>query len=282
MLNATIKECPVFGGKVKSFDAAKVAGMKGVKKVVQVGDTAVAVVADTWWQAKTALDALPIVWDEGENAKVSSASIADMLKAGLDADQAFVGNKNGDAKTAIAGAAKKVEAVYAYPYLNHAPMEPMNATARYTPDKCEVWCGTQNGEAAFAATLAASGLPADKCDVYKLLLGGAFGRRGAFHDYVRQAVLDRQADARHAGEAAVDARRRHDAGPLSSGHAVQAGRRLRREQQSHRPAHAHFGAIDPRLRAPGSAAERRRPGHLPGRRRRAANSSSATARFRTC
>ena len=80
MLNAAIKECPVFGGKVKSFDAAKVAGMKGVKKVVQVGDTAVAVVADTWWQAKTALDALPIVWDEGPNAKVSSASIAEVAQ----------------------------------------------------------------------------------------------------------------------------------------------------------------------------------------------------------
>ena len=188
MLNATIKECPVFGGKVKSFDAAKVAGMKGVKKVVQVGDTAVAVVADTWWQAKTALDALPIVWDEGENAKVSSASIAEILKAGLDAPQAFIGNQNGDAKAAIAGAAKKVEAVYAYPYLNHATMEPMNATARYTADRCEVWCPTQNGEAAFAVTLAASGLPADKCDVYKIHLGGGFGRRGAFHDYVTQAV----------------------------------------------------------------------------------------------
>jgi isoquinoline 1-oxidoreductase beta subunit len=189
MLNATIKECPVFGGKVKSFNAAAVAGMKGVKKIVQVGDTAVAVVADTWWQAKTALDALPIAWDEGENAKVSSASIGDMLKAGLDAEQAFVGNQHGDAKTALAGAAKKIEAVYAYPFLNHAPMEPMNATARYTADKCEVWCGTQNGEAAFAAVLAASGLPADKCEVYKLMLGGAFGRRGAFHDFVRQAVL---------------------------------------------------------------------------------------------
>ncbi len=189
MLNATIKECPVFGGKVKSFDAAKVAGMKGVKKVVQVGDTAVAVVADTWWQAKTALDALPIVWDEGENAKVSSASIAEILKAGLDAPQAFVGNENGDAKAAIAGATKKVEAVYAYPYQNHATMEPMNATARYTADRCEVWCPTQNGEAAFAATLAASGLPADKCEVYKIHLGGGFGRRGAFHDYVTQAVL---------------------------------------------------------------------------------------------
>ena len=84
MLNAAIKDCPVFGGKLKSFDEAKVAGMKGVKKVVQVGDSAVAVVADTWWHAKTALDALPIVWDEGENAKVSSESIAKWLAEGLD------------------------------------------------------------------------------------------------------------------------------------------------------------------------------------------------------
>src|ERR1700716_4336648 len=91
MLNAAVKACPVFGGKVKSFDAAKVSGMKGVHKVVQVGDPGVAVIADTWWQAKTALDALPISWDQGPNAKVSSASIAETLKAGLDAEQAFVG-----------------------------------------------------------------------------------------------------------------------------------------------------------------------------------------------
>src|SRR5689334_16241013 len=190
MLNAAIKDCPVFGGKVKSFDEAKVAGMKGVKKVVQVGDSAVAVVADTWWHAKTALDALPIVWDEGPNAKVSSATIAEVLKAGLDADQAFVGNQNGNAKEALAGAAKKVEAVYAYPFQNHACMEPMNITVRYTPEKCEAWGPTQNGEGAFAAMLAASGLPADKVDVYKTMLGGGFGRRGAYpDDYVTQAVL---------------------------------------------------------------------------------------------
>ena len=120
MLNAAIMECPVFGGKVKSFDAAKVTGMQGVKHVLQVGDTAVAVVADTWWQAKTALDALPIVWDEGPNANVSSASIAEMLEEGLNAEQAFVGNEGGDAKAALASAAKKVEAVYFYPYQNHA------------------------------------------------------------------------------------------------------------------------------------------------------------------
>ncbi|MDA9507554.1 aldehyde dehydrogenase [Bradyrhizobium sp. CCBAU 11386] len=189
MLNAAIKDCPVFGGKLKSYDEAKIADMKGVKKVVKVGDTAVAVVADTWWHAKIALEALPIVWDEGDNAKVSSESIAKWLAEGLDDGQpAYVGNKNGDVKAAIAGAAKKVEAVYSYPYQNHATMEPMNATALYTADKCEVWCGTQNGEAAFAATLEASGLPAEKCDVHKVMPGGGFGRRGQT-DYVRQAVM---------------------------------------------------------------------------------------------
>src|SRR5436190_1815129 len=194
MLNAAIRECPVFGGKLKSFDANKVAGMKGVKKVVAVGDNAVAVVADTWWQAKVALGELPIVWDEGANAKVSSADIAATLKAGLDADQAFVGNQAGDIKAALGGAAKKIEAVYAYPFQNHACMEAMNATARYTPERCEVWEPTQNSEGAFAAALAASGLPADKVDVHNVMLGGGFGRRGAYpgdytNDYVAQAVL---------------------------------------------------------------------------------------------
>jgi isoquinoline 1-oxidoreductase subunit beta len=188
MLNAAIKDCPVTGGRLKSYDEAKIAGMKGVKKVVRVGDTAVAVVADTFWHAKTALDALPIVWDKGENAKVSSASIAQWLSEGLEGGQAYVGNSNGDVNTALAGAVKKVEAVYSYPYQNHAAMEPLNATALYTPDKCEVWCGTQNGEAALAAVLEGSELPADKCDVHKLMLGGGFGRRGQT-DYVRQAVL---------------------------------------------------------------------------------------------
>jgi len=188
MLSAAIKDCPVFGGKLKSFDETKVISMKGIKKVVRVGDSAVAVVADTWWHAKTALDALPIIWDEGENAKVSSASVAKWLEEGLDpAQPAFVGNQKGDAKAAIAAAAKKIEAVYSYPYQNHAAMEPLNATVLYTADKCEVWTGTQDGEAAFAAVIEASGLPADKCEVHKIMMGGGFGRRGV-NDYVRQAV----------------------------------------------------------------------------------------------
>ena len=188
MLNAAIRDCPVFGGKLKSFNASAIDKRPGVKKVVRVGDSAVAVIADTWWHAKTALDALPIEWDEGPNAKASSESFAAVLKAGLDAPQAIVGNQNGDARAAIAAAPRKLEAVYSYPHQNHATMEPMNATARYTAERCEVWCPTQNGEAALAATSEASGLPAAKCDVYKQLLGGGFGRRGQ-SDYVRQAVL---------------------------------------------------------------------------------------------
>jgi isoquinoline 1-oxidoreductase beta subunit len=188
MLNAAIKDCPVFGGKVKSFDAAAIASRPGVKKVMQVGDSAVAVVADTWWRARTALDALPIVWDEGPNAKLSSADIAAMLKAGLDAPDAVVGNSNGDARAALASAKRKVEAVYSFPFQNHATMEVMNATAKWTPERCEVWTPTQNGEAALAATSEAAGLPSAKCDVYKMHLGGGFGRRGATHDWVRQVV----------------------------------------------------------------------------------------------
>ena len=187
LLCAAISGCPVFGGTMKSFDAAHIMSMKGVRKVVPAGDSAVAVVADHWWEAKVALDALPITWEEGSNATVTSASIAEFLKTGLDAEQAFVGNENGDAKQAIARAAKKVEAIYNFPYQHHATMEPMNATALYTADRCEVWAPTQNGEAALAVTSEASGLPLAQCDVHKMPPGGGFGRRTT-HDYVQQVV----------------------------------------------------------------------------------------------
>jgi isoquinoline 1-oxidoreductase beta subunit len=188
MLIATIKDCPVPTGTVKSFDAAKVAGMPGVKKVVQVGNSGVAVIADSYWHAHKAIEVLPIVWDPGAAGKVSSATIAQFLEGGLDAEQAFVGNKAGDAKADLGAATRKIEAVYSFPYQNHATMEPMNATALYTADKCEVWGPTQNAEAALAAVAEESGLPVGKCDVHKVLCGGGFGRRGRV-DYVRQAVL---------------------------------------------------------------------------------------------
>jgi isoquinoline 1-oxidoreductase beta subunit len=188
MMNAAIRDCPVFGGKVKSVDEAAALKRPGVKKVVRVGDSAVAVIADTWWRAKTAVEALNIEWDNGPNGLLSSASHAAIMKAGLSAPEAFIGNQNGDTKAALASAARKVEAVYSYPHQNHACMEVMNATARWTTDRCDVWAPTQNGEAAFAAAIEASGLPAAKVDVHKMHLGGGFGRRG-MTDYVRQAVL---------------------------------------------------------------------------------------------
>ncbi|MBL8327499.1 MAG: xanthine dehydrogenase family protein molybdopterin-binding subunit [Rubrivivax sp.] len=188
MLHASIRACPVFGGKLRGFDAARVSGMPGVKKIVRVGDNAVAVVADTWWRANKALTALPVDWDLGPHAAAQQPAIDAMIAEGLRAEQAAVGNSNGNVREALASAARRIDAVYAYPHQNHATMEPMNATARWTPERCEVWTPTQNGEAALAATAEAAGLPAAQCEVYKIHLGGGFGRRGAVHDWVRQAV----------------------------------------------------------------------------------------------
>ncbi len=189
MLNAAIKACPVFGGKLTAYDDAKIKDMPGVRHVVRVDATTVAVVADTWWQAKRALDALPFTWDEGAAAKASSATIAETLKEGLTAEGDNGANRNGDVAAALKDAAKTIEAVYATPFLAHACMEPMNCVAKVTADRAEVWVPTQNGEASLAAAAEASGLPLEKCEVYKHDLGGGFGRRGGTQDYVRQAVL---------------------------------------------------------------------------------------------
>ncbi|HEV2977992.1 MAG TPA: molybdopterin cofactor-binding domain-containing protein [Casimicrobiaceae bacterium] len=188
MLNAATRACPVFGGKLVSYDDAKVSRMPGVRRVVRVNDYTVAVVADTWWHAKTALEALPVVWDEGAAASQTSATIAERLKEGLTAESAFVSRKEGDALKAIEGAPKKVEAVYSTPFLAHATMEPMNATAKVSSNRAEVWVPTQNAEASLAALAEESGLKLDQCEVYRLDLGGGFGRRGGTQDFVRQAA----------------------------------------------------------------------------------------------
>src|SRR5689334_9136719 len=189
MLNASIMDAPVFGAKVKGFDQAKAMAMPGVRHVLRIGETAVAVVADTWWQANQALKALNIAWEESPNDNVSSQSIYALLQQGLDAKEGvFIGNKAGDAPQAIGDAAKKIEAVYFAPFENHFTMEPMNCTALVTADRCEVWGATQNGEGALAAAAEAAGLHPSKCDVHKLHLGGGFGRRGR-QDYTTKAVL---------------------------------------------------------------------------------------------
>lgn len=188
MLVAVPRACPVHGGKLKSFDAATISGMRGVKHVLRVDDETVAVVADTFWRAKTALDALPIAWDEGAGAKVSSETIATLLHEGLTADTRFVGNRVGDAKAVLAGASRVIEADYSFPYQNHAPMEVLCATVRWTPERCEMWGPTQVPDLALETMATAAGLPVEACEVHVMRIGGSFGRR-LFADYVRMATL---------------------------------------------------------------------------------------------
>ena len=229
MLNAAIKDSPVFGGKVKSFEADKVKGMPGVKHVLPVGDSAVAVVADTWWEAKTALDALPIVWDEGPNAQVSSATIAEMLKQGLDAPQAFVRNQNGDAK---ADAGRRGE-------------EGRGRLRLSVPEPRADGADERDGQV-HGRSLRGLGPHAERRGRIRRHAGGlraAGGQVRGLQDQPRRRLRparrvprlrhagrpDRQADPGHAGEASVDARRGHDPRPISPGHAGQddgrAGRR---------------------------------------------------------
>jgi isoquinoline 1-oxidoreductase beta subunit len=188
MLCAAVKSCPVFGGKLVSFDEAKVLSMRGIKGVVKVDDSTVAVVADTWWRAKNALENLPIDWDLGPNAKASSSTIAASLKEGLNAEGDFWQRKTGDAPAAIKTAAKTVEAVYVTPFVAHATMEPMGCVVKIGGGRAEAWVPTQNAEASIAALSEASGLKLDQCDVHTIDLGGGLGRRGGTQDFVHQAV----------------------------------------------------------------------------------------------
>ncbi|MFO2005608.1 molybdopterin-dependent oxidoreductase [Pseudomonas aeruginosa] len=188
MLNATVRACPIEGGRVKSFDAEAVAKMPGVRHALQIDETTVAVVADGWWQAKSAIEALPIEWELGPNRDLNSESIAAILDAGLSREKGFVGNEIGDARSVLTDATETISATYSYPYQAHAAMEPLNATALYTRDKCEVWVATQNSTSCLETTASASGLPRERCEVYRLHLGGGFGRR-LYTDFVRQAVL---------------------------------------------------------------------------------------------
>jgi len=188
MMYAAIAQCPVFGGKVKSVDAAKIQDRRGVHKVLPMGEF-VAVVADNWWRAKEALKELPIQWDFGPNAGVTSASIKEFLRTGLAAENdVVVAKKEGELGDNMAGAAKVLEAEYYTPYLAHATMEPMGCTAILKDGQLDVWTSTQNAEATHATAAAAAGVPLDKVFVHRTQLGGGFGRRGGSQDFVRQGV----------------------------------------------------------------------------------------------
>ena len=186
MLFAAVANCPVPGGALKSFDAAPVRAMPGVKAVRAVPG-GVAVVADNGWRARQGLAALAVQWDDGPNAALDTALVEATLAKALDGelDTAF---EAGDGASALAGAARPLSAEYRLPYLAHATMEPMTCTAKVDGDKVEIWVPTQNGEASLAAAAEAAGVPPSNVKVNRPHLGGGFGRRGAFQDYVTQSV----------------------------------------------------------------------------------------------
>ena len=187
MLHASIAQCPVFGGKVKSIDARSAEAMRGVKKVLRE-ENFIAVIADSWWRADRALSKVAVEWDVGANGNASSETIAAMFRDGLADPKLPQARKLGDVGAALASAAKVVEAEYQSPYLNHATLEPQTCTAWFKPDgSLEVWTSTQNGEAALIAAAETAGLPKEKVEVHKMMVGGGFGRRGV-QDYVRQGV----------------------------------------------------------------------------------------------
>jgi isoquinoline 1-oxidoreductase beta subunit len=188
MLYAAIVQCPVFKGRLKSVDETKLAGMKGIRHIVKQPD-AVAVVADSWWRAKKVAEALPVSWDFGDNSTVSSSTIRAHLHTGLTATDGRIGRNEGDVDNALAQSVKRLEADYEVPFLGHATMEPQNCTAHVTADLVEVWAPTQDGETALAIAADAAGVSPSKVVVHKMMLGGGFGRRGIFQDFVRQAVL---------------------------------------------------------------------------------------------
>ena len=185
MLVASIERCPVFGGKVKSFDATAATQVKGVKHVVQVSN-GIAVVADGFWTALQGRRALRVTWDEGPMAQVSSTMITREYEAAAK-QPGQVARNDGDAEKVLAAGGRVHEAVYQVPFLEHACMEPMNATAQVMPDACVVWAPTQNPGGTQATAARLTGLPPEKVTVHTTLLGGGFGRRGE-QDFIVDAV----------------------------------------------------------------------------------------------
>jgi isoquinoline 1-oxidoreductase subunit beta len=185
MLIASIERCPVFGGKVKSFDATAAKRIKGVKDVVQVSN-GIAVVADSFWTAQLGRNALKVVWDEGAGAAVTSETIRQGYAAGA-AQPGLVARNDGETDKALAVGAKTIEAIYEVPFLEHACMEPMNATASVKPDSCEIWAPTQNPGGTQMTGARISGIPIEKVIVNTTYLGGGFGRRGE-QDFIVDAL----------------------------------------------------------------------------------------------
>jgi isoquinoline 1-oxidoreductase beta subunit len=185
MLTATVVHCPVFGGKVASFDASRTKAVTGVRQVVQIS-SGIAVVADHFWAAKKGADALKITWDEGPYANLNSADIRRTFTE-LAKKPGKVRRNDGDANKALEQAPRKIEAVYEVPFLDPACMEPMNATAHWKGDSVEVWAPTQAQSNNQQGIMDLTGLPREKITLHTTYLGGGFGRR-AYNDFVLEAV----------------------------------------------------------------------------------------------
>lgn len=185
MVYATVAECPIWGGTLKSVDPAPAQAVPGVQEVLQFDD-AVAVVADTFWHAKKGLDALNPVWDGGENADASSEAMLAEFVSDLD-DKGVIAHEAGDAYGALADAAKVIEADYTAPYLAHLAMEPLNCTVHIQKDRIDVWTGAQNPESVLGSTAQISGRPPEQVHVHNCFLGGGFGRR-SMPDFAQRAV----------------------------------------------------------------------------------------------
>jgi isoquinoline 1-oxidoreductase beta subunit len=187
LMTAMVARSPVFGGKVKTFDASAAKKIKGVQKVVQV-PTGVAVIADNYWAAKTGREALKVDWDLGENASLDSKALFAEYKK-LAATTGLIAAKAGDNKAAMTKAEKFVEAEYALPYLAHSPMEPLNCAVKIEKDSCEIWTGTQMQGTDQAAAAKILGLKPEQVNIRTVFLGGGFGRRAnPAADFVSEAV----------------------------------------------------------------------------------------------
>ncbi len=185
LLVAVVARSPVFGGKAKSFDAAKARAVPGVRHVVQIS-TGIAVVADGYWPAKKGHDSLEVTWDEGPNAGVSSATISQLFAQRAEQSGAMA-RHDGDAQGALPGAATKLDAAYELPFLAHATMEPMNCTAHVRSDGVEIWAPTQFQTGAHGLGAGVGGVPPDKVKVHTTYLGGGFGRRFEL-DFIQEAL----------------------------------------------------------------------------------------------
>jgi CO/xanthine dehydrogenase Mo-binding subunit len=189
---AAVAACPVFGGKLANIDDSKTMKVGGVRQVVRI-DSAVAVVGDNMWAAMQGLAALDIDWDDGPNAKVSTADIVRQMA--IDSQKpGVVGRKDGDVAKGLEGAAKKFEAVYELPFLAHAAMEPMNCTVHVREDGCDIWVGTQVASRAQATAAEVTGLPPEKIQVHNHLIGGGFGRRLDIDGITQAVAIAKQVD----------------------------------------------------------------------------------------